>query len=92
MDPVEHFTHNHTYGGEQRDEETGEVTANEGVGDLSCRVDGKYTYAHFSPDEEELELLNNGGVIELHIIGHPIPPLGLEVVQGEPSRNGDQPT
>lgn len=99
MDPVERADHNFVYKGEHFDEEEGR-TFNEGVGDLSCRVDGPYTFAHFKPTEEELALLNEGGLIELHVVGHPLPPVGLEVVHEDPeddidmevSPNGDGPS
>lgn len=98
MDPVARDDHNYTYRGEHYDDEEGR-TINEGVGDLSCRVDGAYTFAHFKPTEEELALLNEGGVVELHILGHPLPPLGLDAVPENPeddidmeiSTNGDGP-
>jgi hypothetical protein len=98
MEPIQRADHNHIYKGEHYSEEEGR-TVNEGVGDLPCRIDGAYTFAHFRPTEEELELLNEGGVVELHIMGHPLPPLGVEVVHEDPeddidttiSPNGDGP-
>jgi hypothetical protein len=83
MEPIARADHNHIYKGEHY-RRGGGPTVNEGVGDLSCRVDGMYTFAHFRPTEEELELLNEGEVIELHVMGHPIPPLGVEVVPRKP--------
>lgn len=88
MDPVERMDHNFTYKGEYEDE-AGKI-ANPGVGDLSCRVVENYTFAHFKPTEEELALLNDGGVVELHIVGHPIPPLGMEVVTRQPEPPQDE--
>lgn len=91
MDPIEREDHNYTYVGEHEDPNTHEIH-NKGVGDLSVRVEeGGYVFSHWKPSDEELALLNEGGVIEMHIIGHPIPPVGLEVVpaQAPASQNGD---
>jgi hypothetical protein len=57
------------------------------IGDLSCRVDGIETFSHWRPSEEELELLNRGGSVELGITGHPIPPVRINVVE---ANMGDQ--
>lgn len=92
MDPIKRDDHNYTYVGEHVVPETHE-RVNEGVGDLSCRVEeGGYIYSHWRPTDEELQLLNQGGVIELHVVGHPLPPLGMEVVPASAphaEQNGD---
>lgn len=70
--------------------EGGEVVL-EGVGDLSARVhreeDGTpVTTSHWQPDEDDLRILNAGGVLELDLLTHRIPPQRITAVPLEPRR------
>lgn len=54
-------------------------------GELSVRVEvfGSYAksfYSNWKPSEEELKLLNNGGVVEIEVVGQGQPPLSVGVV------------
>jgi hypothetical protein len=55
----------------------------EDIGDLPCRVDGAQTTSHWRPSEEELAVLNDGGLVELTVIGHPMQPVAVNVDAGE---------
>lgn len=76
MQPVHRKDHNHVYKAPPGTE--GEI------GDLHCRVEGAITYSHWVPSQEELQTLQEGGHIELHIIGHPHPPVGIDVTEALP--------
>lgn len=57
----------------------------EEIGDLSCRrvAPGEIaSYWHPSPDE--LNVLRQGGHVELTILGEPIPPVAVNVVPADP--------
>lgn len=82
MEPVQRNDHNFTYKGRPQDD----------IGDLHCRVEGEFTFAHFKPSEDELRRLNEGELVQLHIIGHPIPPVGIEVVPVVASDGVEDPT
>lgn len=72
MYSLSRLDHNFTYHGPTED-----------IGDLSCRVDGGVVCSHWRPTEDELKLLNEGGCLELAIVGHPIPPVSLIVVKAD---------
>lgn len=75
MDPVHRTDHNHVYKA---------PPGSDDIGDLHCRVDGAVTYSHWLPSQDELKMLNEGGHIQLHVMGHPHPPVGLDVVEALP--------
>lgn len=85
MKHIKRAEHNQEIVGERV--EDGE-TVLEGVGNLSAFVgedtDGTpVTRSHWAPDEEDLKILNEGGVIEVDLMTHRIPPQRLTVVPGE---------
>lgn len=89
MEPVKRKSHDIDYIGQR--EEYGE-TVLEGVGNLPCkRVEGPHgtvLLSHWRPSPEELEVLVDGGVVELGLYAEPIPPVSVNVAPGEP---GDEP-
>lgn len=55
--------------------------AEKGIGDLECeRVMPGLIRSFWEPSPEELEKLNDGGVIELAIWGEPIPPVSVNAL------------
>lgn len=72
MEPVSRRDHNITYVGPTSD-----------IGDLTARQENGEVLSHWLPSEEELELLNNGGHVELGLVQVPIPPVSLGVVAAE---------
>lgn len=66
MDAVSRLDHNFTYKGPTED-----------IGDLSCIVEGNETITHWRPTRDELEVLMAGGLVELTLLSHPIPPIML---------------
>lgn len=86
MKHIARADHTHKIRGERV--EDGE-TILEGVGDLSARVhrelDGTpVTTSHWQPDEDDLRILNAGGVLELDLMTHQIPPQRITAVPLEP--------
>lgn len=67
--------------------EEGGVTVLPGVGDLSARMhaDGgrPCITSHWQPDEDDLKILNEGGVVELDVLSSQTPPVRVSVVPGE---------
>jgi hypothetical protein len=54
------------------------------IADLPCRVEGHNTSSTWELTSDELEQLYlHGGRLRLTIIGHPIPPVMLEVVSSD---------
>lgn len=49
------------------------------VADLPCEIDAEGTTAIFKLSPAERDRILDGGLIELHISGHPIPPVALNV-------------
>jgi hypothetical protein len=60
----------------------------QGVGNLSAKVHttqyGKTFTSHWQPDEDDLALLGQGGVIELDVIGEVLSPVRVSVTPAEP--------
>lgn len=79
MDPTERSDHTSTYQGEHVDK-AGRIV-NEGVGDLHYkRGPDEQVLVHFVPSLEELQILSQGGHVEIGIYAEPIPPLHVIAV------------
>jgi hypothetical protein len=65
----------------------------EEIGDLHCeRVRPGRIRSFWKPSEAELELLNEGGTVELELLTEPIPPVAVNVETAEASAAvGDHP-
>lgn len=87
MRPVKRQEHTAKYVGEHIDEESGEVV-NKGVGDLPYIRHEGVVFSHWQPDEEERQIIAQGGQVVLGIHQEPIPPVSVGAV---PAGEGDEP-
>lgn len=82
MEHVKQESHNVTFKGER--EEEGE-TVLQGVGDLSAeRYEspwGPAVRSHWKPDEEDLRILNEGGLVQLEVVSAVTPPVRVTVAE-----------
>lgn len=69
MEPVRHAGCNFVYRGPTAD-----------IGDLHCHVRGNTTEVVYELDDADRERIANGGRVMLGILGHPIPPLSMQVI------------
>lgn len=72
MEPVKRSHHNKTYKGPTED-----------IGDLSTYAAEGQVSSHWRPNSEEVAVLVRGGDIEVTIIGEPIPPIRVGVIEAE---------
>ncbi len=68
MEPVKRSTHNLVYRGPTPD-----------VGDLSCERRDGGIYSHWRPSKADLDILAQGGVVNLGLFAEPIPPISMGV-------------
>lgn len=92
MKPVKRSDHNKTFIGERQE---GDAVVLPGVGDLSVKIHtgdlGPIVTSHWRPSEEELAVLNAGGVVEVDLYTPRIPPVAINVAPAEPAEKPGPP-
>jgi hypothetical protein len=76
MRPVKRSDTPGTYVGEHKE---GDRVVNKGVGDLPYKIEDGAVTSYWKPSDQELEILNAGGLVELGVSASPLPPVRVNV-------------